>query len=750
MALGALLAFASGVARAERPHPILFVTQVPIPGDFTTIGSVFGNHRATMSTVGRGGDLWILYPDGTRRNLTALAGYGVASGFQGAGAIAVREPTVHWSGTKAIFSMVVGAPAAQFDYGEFRWQLYEVTGLGPADPPVITKVPNQPEGYNNVSPAYGSDGRILFTTDLPRGGHAHHYPQRDEYEEAPTVSGLWSLDPATGDLDLLDHAPSGDFRPTVDSYGRVIFTRWDHLQRDQQADTDALDPDDDPYGTFDWSSEKPDAVALAQRVEVFPEPRAARTDLLQPHEEGHSFNHFFPWMVNQDGTELETLNHVGRHELHRYFNRAFNDDPNLDEFIDEISGRANPNSILNFLQIQESAATPGRYFGVDAPEFQTHAAGQVVSMDGSPTHPADQFEVTYWTHPETAGPDETPDPCHSGLYRSPIQLADGALVAVHAGESAPGVPETRADQNLGTRALPASRYAFRLRDLVPDDGDCAGYRTYGAAPLTGTGIRKTLWFWDPDVRVDYVDTLLWELDPVEVRTRPVPPAPTGELPAPEAAVFAAADVDPEAFRAELAARGLALLVSRDVTTRDAADEQQPFNLRVPGGTAETLGAGGRIYDVEYLQLFQGDLLRGLFGPATPAPGRRVLARHLHDPRAVNPPIDPEDPPSSVEVADDGSVAALVPAHRALSWQLTAGDGTPVVRERYWLTFQPGEIRVCASCHGVNALDQAGQSPPANPPQALGLLLEWWKGHIFTARWEEGDLLEWSAATGGLP
>ena len=35
---------------------------------------------------------------------------------------------------------------------------------------------------------------------------------------------------------------------------------------------------------------------------------------------------------------------------------------------------------------------------------------------------------------------------------------------------------------------------------------------------------------DPDVRVDYVDILLWELDPVEVRPRPVPPATTGELP----------------------------------------------------------------------------------------------------------------------------------------------------------------------------------------------------------------------------
>ncbi len=37
-------------------------------------------------------------------------------------------------------------------------------------------------------------------------------------------------------------------------------------------------------------------------------------------------------MVNQDGTELETLNHIGRHELHSYFDRALNDDA-LDEFI---------------------------------------------------------------------------------------------------------------------------------------------------------------------------------------------------------------------------------------------------------------------------------------------------------------------------------------------------------------------------------------------------------------------------------
>ena len=117
------------------PNPVLFVTQVPVPADFTTIGSVFGNHLSSLSSVARGGDLWIRYGDGTLKNLTQAAGYGT-SGMQGATAIAVREPSVHWSGTKALFSMVVGAPTQQYQVQQYYWQIYEITGLGPTDTPV--------------------------------------------------------------------------------------------------------------------------------------------------------------------------------------------------------------------------------------------------------------------------------------------------------------------------------------------------------------------------------------------------------------------------------------------------------------------------------------------------------------------------------------------------------------------------------------------------------------------------------------
>src|SRR3954468_11176616 len=86
-------------------NPILFVTQVPTPIDSLGVISVFGGHLGGPGNAPRGGDLWIRYGDGTLKNLTQAAGYGMA-GAQGANAIAVREPSVHWSGAKAIFSMV--------------------------------------------------------------------------------------------------------------------------------------------------------------------------------------------------------------------------------------------------------------------------------------------------------------------------------------------------------------------------------------------------------------------------------------------------------------------------------------------------------------------------------------------------------------------------------------------------------------------------------------------------------------------
>jgi hypothetical protein len=226
---------------------------------------------------------------------------------------------------------------------------------------------------------------------------------------------------------------------------------------------------------------------------------------------------------------------------------------------------------------------------------------------------------------------------------------------------------------------------------------------------------------------------LWELQPVEVRARTRPTKLTPVLGAPEQQVFDQAGVDVAQFQAYMQQNNLALIVSHNVTTRDDFDRQQPFNLHIPGGT-QTLGlaqqAPIKIYDIKYLQLFQADQLRGLDGPASPSQGRRVIAQLMHDSNALlGNPFSASSPPSSVTLGADGSMAAFVPARRAMTWQLVNPAGTGIVRERYWLTFQPGEIRVCASCHGVNDKDQAGNPPPTNQPQALAALLQRWKGVV---------------------
>src|SRR5690606_38975854 len=137
---------------------------------------------------------------------------------------------------------------------------------------------------------------------------------------------------------------------------------------------------------------------------------------------------------------------------------------------------------------------------------------------------------------------------------------------------------------------------------------------------------------------------------------------------------------------------------------------------------------GQLYDISYMQFLQGDQVRGL--GANPNARRRVLAQPLHDEAALRfmPPPAAGAPTGAVPIAGDGSVAAIVPARRAMTWQTTAADGTPVVRERYWISVQPGEVRACGGCHGVNRVDQGGQLPAENMPQALLDLLIWWRTH----------------------
>ncbi|MBX3026174.1 hypothetical protein KF840_14795 [bacterium] len=688
--LGLVLMALRGAAPAVAEPTILFVTQPPFGGDFASANAVFGNHRAETTGTPRGGDLWIRYGDGSLRNLTAEAGYGLAARQE----IAVREPCVHWSGGKALFAMVIGG-TTQNNYAQVFWQIYEVSGLGAGETVRIVRLP-QPANANNVSPIYGTDDRILFTSDRPHNGNALLYPQLDEYESTPTVTGLWSMNADGSDLRLLDHAVSGDFTPIVASDGRVIFTRWDHLQRDQQNSEGTLS-----YGAFNYASET-SAQALASSAEIFPELRR------QPaggYWHGHTMNVFFPWQINEDGSGLETLNHVGRHELARYFDSAHDGLP-------AFSAPQNRRTADIVLQMREDPLRPGYFYATTAPEFATHAAGRIIGLDAPEDLNADDFQIDYVTSPLSntiVADGQTPPADHPGHFRNPLPLSDGTLIAVRA---------TSPYADRADNGPLSSRYDFHLVRLVSGTPDW----TPGAR-LIPAGISKSVTYWDnQSYRQLSYSGPLWELDPVEVRARPRPPRHGTPLPAIESELLRGelgGDAAIARLRDFLVQRNLALIVSRNVTRR--ADRQQDFNLKIAGSATQTALPNATPIEIAFLQLLQGDLIRGY---SQFHAGRRPLAQLLRD--GLLPPLDAA-PASSVRLAADGSVAALVPAGRALTWQLVGADGTPVVRERYWVTFAAGEMRVCTNCHGINRTDTVlGQPPPTNPPLALRELARWWQ------------------------
>lgn len=744
-------------------NPIVFVTQPPLPRElnssvsntFLSVVTLFGNQLADTAHAGRGGNLWLRLTNGGLLNLTRAAGFGT-NGIQHGVGIDVRDPHIHWGGNKVLFSMVVGAPTSANDNTKFHWQLYELTNLDAViastnTKPAIVLVPNQPGNANNVNPCYATDGRIIFMSDTPYQGS---FSALDEYKGQPTITGTYSLDPATGDLKMLQHTPSGAFNPFIDSFGRLIVTRWDHLSQDPLAADDRLGILNNGQvslnGSFNFLSEALGAGTEATNIlEAFPEPRSFDTNgLAQAGVNGVNFNFFFPWALDQDGGNEEILNHVGRHELQTAISQSFTGDTNLVTFTNLASRAAsgvvsgNTNGIASFLQIVEDPRTNGLYWGVQSQDIAifggAHSAGQIIAMNGGVGVNPTNMVINNVTAPETFSPAGIPGRANNlGLFRNPLPLSDGNLIAAFTPKASNA--SFGFDTNAGTASLPLSQYSFRLMTLT----NANPYWTTNQ-PLTG-GISNSFIYWDGALLVTN-SAVQWELQPVEVRARPIPKPAQSAIAPIEQQVFIEEGVDPATFQNDLAQRNLALVISRNVTARDAADKQQPYNLRIPGG-ASSVANSGKVYDITHLQFLQADYLRGYSNGwnGLVQPGRRVLATPMHAATGFNYPSSKAGAPAGgTELMSDGSQATFIPANRAVTWQLTGtNNNNSVVKERYWLSFRPGEVRTCANCHGINAVDQVGRPSPTNAPLALHRLLQVWKtnaanGYLLTVNHGTGS------------
>jgi hypothetical protein len=198
------------------------------------------------------------------------------------------------------------------------------------------------------------------------------------------------------------------------------------------------------------------------------------------------------------------------------------------------------------------------------------SAGQLISLTGGTNLNANAMGITYLTPLSTRFPASSPTnvpPDHTGFYRNPLMTTDGYLIASH-------TSWTMGEQNTGSDTFPGSRYDFRLKFLQLSNG------FYVAGSKLTAGLTNRAAYWTPDSLVTQTK-VLWELDPVEVVSRTRPAKLVAQMAAPERAAFAAADVDMDVFQDYLRMHELALIVSRDVTTRDHADHQQPSRVGSP-------------------------------------------------------------------------------------------------------------------------------------------------------------------------
>jgi cytochrome c553 len=458
----------------------------------------------------------------------------------------------------------------------------------------------------------------------------------------------------------------------VDSFGRVLFTRWDHLQRDERA----------LYGgAFDYSSESSQATYQPGVFsESFPESLSQ-----QGTELGLTFDLFMPWTVNPDGTDLVTLNHVGRHEFSPAALRSREDSNLVDMQImtSPFGSTLTPVRAGSMMQFSEHSMTKGRLFATDA-VFTGLSAGRIVTiMSASPTvNPASMVLRL------TAG---------SGILRDPAVLTNGKLIASVAGgpnlsNSSYGGAPVSGGIPVDPNTMLDSSNPFLIRVSLPPASSITTIFTFPtelATRVSRTAINATA-----DGEIQNFTGVLWQLQPVEVRATSRPVAASTRMEAPERDMFISAGVSPLALKSWMRREDLALLSVRNVTQRDSADLQQPVNLRVEGGVSSIKPDGGPTYSVKALQIVQGEYLRGYTDhTGTPMTGRRIKAASLKT-VAGNPAAEGL-PAGSAAVAADGSVASLVPARRA----------------------------TCTSCHGVNKTDQSGLMAAQNPPSALRSLLE---------------------------
>jgi hypothetical protein len=229
---------APGLARAQVTLPfkdVLFVERgirsYPNPYDtggthneadgFHFCDEYFGHNGRT------GGGLFILkdFQSASPQKVDIVAGLKVPTGMVNAGQTlssgTFLSPDLSFDGKTVVFAWSSG--------GSEKWQAKNRFHIFKVDIDGKNLVQLTDGNFDDIHPAWMPNGRIIFVSSRRGGyGRCHGRP-------VPSYT-LHSMKSDGSDIIRLSYHETNEFHPQIANDGRIIFTRWDYIDRDFNAD----------------------------------------------------------------------------------------------------------------------------------------------------------------------------------------------------------------------------------------------------------------------------------------------------------------------------------------------------------------------------------------------------------------------------------------------------------------------------------------------------------------------------------
>ncbi|VAW83789.1 FIG00785302: hypothetical protein [hydrothermal vent metagenome] len=195
-----------------------------------------------LLTFRPGGDLYLR----DRASATAPERNITASLTQGEGD--VRDLSISFDGTKMLFSMRAPELEDVPDDQQPTWNIWEYDTVTPQLKRIITSDVIAKQGQD-LSPAYLPNGRIVFTSTRQREAKRQLLdegkPQFTGIEESlqEHAAVLHVMDADGTDIQQISFNASHDLDPTVLMNGRILFSRWDNMGRQNAIRLYTIRPD---------------------------------------------------------------------------------------------------------------------------------------------------------------------------------------------------------------------------------------------------------------------------------------------------------------------------------------------------------------------------------------------------------------------------------------------------------------------------------------------------------------------------